>query len=114
MTSLSESNLNRKKKQKFIREAYSKINDEIANSKELVSNSSPLIAYWNTPTQERTKLQLESLMLSENRYQEDENTKHLMSATLNQIKKYEEKYQEIISELFLLFHLCIVNPFSKL
>ena len=53
-------------------------------------------------------------MSSENRYEEEGTAKHLMNAMLNQIKKYEEKYQEIISELFVLFHLCVVNPFSKL
>ena len=45
MLDLSDPTLNRKKRQKLIKEAYSKINDEMANSKELVSNSSPLISY---------------------------------------------------------------------
>ena len=101
MLDLSDPTLNRKKRQKLIKEAYSKINDEMANSKELVSNSSPLISYWNTPTQERTKHQLESLMSSENRYEEEGTAKHLMNAMLNQTEKYEEKYQEIMSELLI-------------
>ena len=99
MLALSDPTLNRKKRQKLIKEAYSKINDEVSSIKELSIKSSPLSFYWENSEDQRNKKQLENLLSTENRYLEDRDANIVKKFLINHPRKYEEKYQEFLSEL---------------
>ena len=94
MIDLSDPTLNRKKRQKLVKELYQQINkevDELANKR---TASSPLAIYWKTPQKKQDKIILETLA-------EKSQTRRLEIAEVI-VKRpdyYENLYQEHLEKL---------------
>ena len=67
MIDLSDPTLNRKKKQKLIKELYGEINAEVGKLTDVLKESSPISLYWKTPQKKADKIILESIKSKETR-----------------------------------------------
>ena len=70
-SSLSDPTLNRKKRQKLIKQKYDEISEQLNEIKPLLVASSPLNFYWNSTDEERKDITLTELLTKEARSQED-------------------------------------------
>ena len=97
-SSLSDPTLNRKKRQKLIKQKYDEISEQLNEIKPLLVASSPLSFYWNSTDEERKDITLTELLTKEARSQED------MEGLKNTLEKspdfFETKYQEAYQEVF--------------
>ena len=103
-SSLSDPTLNRKKRQKLIKQKYDEISEQLNEIKPLLVASSPLNFYWNSTDEERKDITLTELLTKEARSQED------IEGWKNTLEKspdfFETKYQEVVSELFVADKAC--------
>ena len=56
MIDLNDPKLNRKKKQKIIRELYDEIEREVSEIKDEIKESSPLSLWWKTPQKQEDRI----------------------------------------------------------
>tara|TARA_B100000579_G_scaffold424680_1_gene429407 strand:- start:1142 stop:2662 length:1521 start_codon:yes stop_codon:yes gene_type:complete len=88
MIDLSDPTLNRKKKQKLIKELYGEINAEVGKLTDVLKESSPISLYWKTPQKKADKIILESIKSKETR------RKRISKVIVDAPYKYETTYQE--------------------
>ena len=69
MIDLNDPKLNRKKKQKIIRELYDEIEKEVNEIKDVIKESSPLSLCWKTPQKQEDRIILEQLRTKESTMQ---------------------------------------------
>ena len=93
MIDLNDPKLNRKKKQKIIRELYDEIEREVSEIKDEIKESSPLSLWWKTPQKQEDRIILEQLRTKETRYADEG------WYVKNKPYQYEQDYQEYINIL---------------